>query len=56
MSENGIVMALGFFDGIHLGHCALMRRVTELAESLLAQAAAITRPYSDSASGCIIGC
>ncbi|MBE6955414.1 MAG: bifunctional riboflavin kinase/FAD synthetase [Ruminococcaceae bacterium] len=42
------VVALGFFDGIHLGHCALMRRVTELAESLLAQAAAITfDPHPD---------
>ena len=31
------VVALGFFDGIHLGHCALMRRVTDLAQELGAQ-------------------
>jgi len=42
------VVALGFFDGIHLGHCALMRQVKELSESLGAQAAAITfDPHPD---------
>ena len=42
------VVALGFFDGIHLGHYELMHRVTELAEMLDAQAAAITfDPHPD---------
>lgn len=27
------VIALGFFDGVHLGHAALLRRTVEIAES-----------------------
>jgi len=30
MIQKKRVIALGFFDGIHLGHAALMRRVTEI--------------------------
>ena len=28
------VLALGFFDGVHLGHAALIRRTKERAEAL----------------------
>lgn len=42
MSENGIVMALGFFDGIHLGHAALMERAKAVAKSIGAQPAVLT--------------
>lgn len=36
------VAALGFFDGVHLGHQALMRRTRERAAELGAQASVIT--------------
>ncbi len=36
------IIALGFFDGVHLGHQALLRRCTALARQLGVQAAAIT--------------
>ncbi len=36
------IYALGFFDGVHLGHQALLRRCTALAEALGASSAAIT--------------
>lgn len=36
------VMALGFFDGIHIGHAALMERAKERAESLGAECAVLT--------------
>lgn len=42
MSEKGIVMALGFFDGIHVGHGALMQRVREVAHATGAQPAVLT--------------
>ena len=32
MVEKKRVIALGFFDGIHIGHSALMRRVIEISE------------------------
>ena len=31
MSIQGKVIALGFFDGVHLGHAALLRRTVEEA-------------------------
>lgn len=36
------VLALGFFDGVHLGHGALLRRTRELADTLRLPAAALT--------------
>jgi len=36
------VLALGFFDGVHLGHGALLRRTRELADELRLPAAALT--------------
>ena len=31
--ENGHVIALGFFDGVHLGHGALIKKAVEVSES-----------------------
>lgn len=42
MSGEGRVIALGFFDGVHLGHQALMARARERASSIGARAAAVT--------------
>lgn len=42
MKERKRVIALGFFDGVHLGHGALLRRVAERAETLNAIPAAVT--------------
>ena len=42
MSKNRKIFALGFFDGVHLGHQALLRRGVSLASQMDAQAAAIT--------------
>lgn len=39
---NKCVLALGFFDGVHLGHGALLRRTRELADALRLPAAALT--------------
>ncbi len=36
------VLALGFFDGVHLGHGALLRRTRALADDLRLPAAALT--------------
>ena len=36
------VIALGFFDGVHIGHGALLRRTVERARALGAQSAAFT--------------
>ena len=36
------VLALGFFDGVHVGHATLLRRTRERAEALGAEAAVLT--------------
>lgn len=40
--EKGTVFALGFFDGVHLGHQALLTRCRSLAASLGCQAGVVT--------------
>ena len=42
MSTNQRVIALGFFDGVHIAHGALLRRVGERAAELGAVPAAFT--------------
>lgn len=42
MDHQRRVIALGFFDGVHLGHAALLRRVAEAAAQLDAVPAAVT--------------
>ena len=42
MRETTRVIALGFFDGVHVGHGALLRRVAQEAEKLGALPAALT--------------
>ena len=42
MRKDKRVFALGFFDGVHLGHQALLRQCVALAETLGCQPAAIT--------------
>ena len=36
------VLALGFFDGVHIGHGALLRRTRQVADRLGCTAAALT--------------
>ena len=36
------IYALGFFDGVHLGHAALLRECRRLADELSCKAAAVT--------------
>ena len=42
MGKDKIIYALGFFDGVHLGHQALLRACRELADSRGWQAGAVT--------------
>ena len=42
MDNNKRVIALGFFDGVHIGHAALLHRVAEQAQALGAVPAAFT--------------
>lgn len=42
MSDTKRVLALGFFDGVHLGHGALLKRAVQVAESTGATAAVLT--------------
>lgn len=42
MSREKQIYALGFFDGVHLGHQALLRQCVQLAAEMHAQPAAIT--------------
>lgn len=42
MSEQKRVIALGFFDGVHTGHAALLRRVREVADRMGAVPTAFT--------------
>lgn len=50
MNKTRRVIALGFFDGVHIGHGALLRRVAEKAEELDAAAAAFTFDRSPTAA------
>lgn len=40
--NHPIIYALGFFDGVHLGHQALLKQCRELADSLGCQAGVVT--------------
>ena len=42
MAERKCVLALGFFDGVHRGHAALLNRTTERAEALGVDPAVMT--------------
>ena len=42
MDNQRRVIALGFFDGVHLGHGALLRRVAQRAAELDARPCAFT--------------
>ena len=50
MERERRVIALGFFDGVHLGHGALLRRVGEVARELDASACAFTFDRSPTAA------
>ena len=50
MNNQRRVIALGFFDGVHLGHGALLRRVSERARELDAVPCAFTFDSSPAAA------
>ena len=50
MENQRRVMALGFFDGVHLGHGALLRRVAEVAKAENALPCAFTFDQSPAAA------
>ncbi|MCI9670287.1 MAG: riboflavin biosynthesis protein RibF [Lawsonibacter sp.] len=50
MEKQRRVIALGFFDGVHMGHGALLRRVKETADRLGAVPAAFTFDRSPAAA------
>ena len=50
MENQRRVIALGFFDGVHLGHGALLRRVAEIAETKNALPCAFTFDQSPAAA------
>ena len=50
MQTKPTVIALGFFDGVHLGHGALLRRVKEVADRLDAEPMAFTFDESPTAA------
>ena len=41
-NENGTFIALGSFDGIHLGHLSLIERIVELAKENNAESVVYT--------------
>ena len=49
MNDQPKVIALGFFDGVHLGHGALLRRVAEVAETENVRPCAFTFDQSPAA-------
>lgn len=42
MNKDKIVIALGFFDGVHIGHAALLEKTKERAQELGAEPAVLT--------------
>ena len=50
MEKQHRVIALGFFDGVHLGHGALLRRVAEIAKAENARPCAFTFDRSPAAA------
>ena len=53
MERSQRVIALGFFDGVHMGHGALLRRAAERAAELGAEPAAMT--FDAHPEGVILG-